>query len=44
MNVYEFLSSLGFWQWVGVIILAALAVEALANVATAILGAFRRKP
>ena len=37
MNLYQFLLSLGFWQWCGVLIALAIVVGGIADIVAAIL-------
>lgn len=43
MSAYEFLLALTFWQWVGVIILAAIVMQVAGVVVLGIVELFRKK-
>lgn len=44
MTLYDFLLQLGFWQWVGVLMLAAIVSNGVADVISSIVLRFGRKP
>lgn len=44
MNPYDFLLALGFWQWVGVLMLAAIVAAGATDIVSAIFRSFRSKP
>lgn len=44
MTLYDFLLALGFWQWCGVLALAAIFAAAFTDALRYVVSALRRKP
>lgn len=44
MSLYDFLLALGFWQWCGVLALAAIFATSVTEALRYVMSVFRRKP